>query len=360
MDHHRQTNGSSLDGTQGKTLDPIPQTHKYMDQDQTRHLIRKSQAGDLSARGSLVNSHLPLVFHLAKRYYHPGLFMELEDLVQQGCLGLLKAVEMFDLKRRTEGRKIRFSTYAVYWIKHMIRREIESRGLMIAVPPNVLHLVRLLEKSINDTRSYRGKSPNLNALSASLRVSPKRLDVLREAVCEIVPLEILSDEDNPFQRTLPSTGPDKEDPERTVSEGHDREALQRIVSTLPKRERYVVQHYYGLIAGKPAKTYYQIGKDLGVSMEWVRTIRNRALRRLRENYGIPEKEANASLLSNTPRRRWTASYHGVIPEISTGKKRSRRSHSEFGCFLPRSQEIAAAAHSRNQSTKTELSVNVGV
>jgi RNA polymerase sigma factor (sigma-70 family) len=89
-----------------------------------RALIQRAQRGDALARTALIERNLGLVVYVAKRFHRPGAFMEMEDLLQQGRLGLLKAIEKFDAHRRSRGKAICFSTYACYWIKHMICREI--------------------------------------------------------------------------------------------------------------------------------------------------------------------------------------------------------------------------------------------
>ena len=99
-----------------------------------RQLCIRAKQGSASAREKLLRVHLGLVIHIASRFYRSGAFLEMGDLIQQGCLGLLHSIDKYNPARKAKGKLVRFATYAHYWISHSIRREIETHGRTIAVP----------------------------------------------------------------------------------------------------------------------------------------------------------------------------------------------------------------------------------
>src|SRR5437762_1240953 len=107
-----------------------------------RQLCIRARQGSSAARAGLLRIHLGLVVHVAAYFFRPGAFMEMEDLIQQGSLGLLHAIDKFDPARRARGRLVRFATYAHFWISHSIRREIENHGRTVSVPVRKLMTVK--------------------------------------------------------------------------------------------------------------------------------------------------------------------------------------------------------------------------
>ena len=203
-----------------------------------RRLLRRAQTGDREAREALLRATMGLVIHFAKRFYRPGLFLEMEDLVQQGCLGLLTAMDKFDLKRRSHphpplsprgrgrrvrGPKVRFATYARWWIEHAIRREIANRGRTIAVP------VKMQQKINQERRRKEGYPSPLLPLPQGARGRknevpsplggegggegfPKSRFALK-VVPDVIPLEKLSEDDELIPNVTSWVEPDPDDPE---------------------------------------------------------------------------------------------------------------------------------------------------
>ena len=125
---------------------------KRLSEESVRTLLTHAQQGDRNAHNRLIRTHLGLVINIAKRFRRHDDFMELGDLIQQGCLGLLRAIAKFDPSKSRKGKKVTFVTYAVYWIKHFVRREIAVHGRTVAVPT---HIQYYLQRAARDRKSTR-------------------------------------------------------------------------------------------------------------------------------------------------------------------------------------------------------------
>lgn len=273
-----------------------------MEESRTRQLIQRAQKGDARARNELVTENVGLVMHYAKRFYHPGAFMDMEDLRQQGCLGLMQAIKKFDVHRKARGRRVPFALYARYWIEHAIRREIENRGHTVAMPSYVQWLVHSVEKSGGRGHADYGPWRDPPGLARTLGVSLKRLKILDHAVREVVPFELASEDEAPLFRRLLEAELKPDDPERLFDGRVKTRHLRRLLRRLPSRERYVIQRCYGLLKNKPPMTLREIGCHLGVSEERARQIKKRALLRMRRL--LQGHEVDADARSKISRRQW--------------------------------------------------------
>jgi RNA polymerase sigma factor (sigma-70 family) len=209
---------------------------------ETRRLIRLVRQGETSARERLIAMHWGLVAHFVKAFYRPGMFVEYEDLMQQGCLGLLKAIEKFDLERRSGGKSIAFSTYASFWIRHYARREIQMRGSTVAVPVSQLQ------------KPGRG-----NTCVVALETWTEEGFVVRPS---------LVDHPNLAYGDAAVATPDAFD------------ALHAALETLPQRDRYIVERHYGF--GEEGVTLAELSGVMKLSAQRLGQIKARALRTLRK------------------------------------------------------------------------------
>jgi len=235
-------------------------------------IARRIEEGDPTARELLISSNLRLVLSIARRYQGQGL--ALPDLVQEGCLGLMRAAERFDWRR---GNK--FSTYATWWIRQAIARGVANQARTIRVPVHAGDEMRRVARAHAVLRARFGRDPSDEELATAARVPLERLAGLREMDRPVTSLDrgVGEDGDESLGALIPS------DPDDDPMEHADRtlctEVVRRAVAALPERERQVLRLRYGLGGCEPA-TLDQIGQALGVTRERIRQLEKQALGRL--------------------------------------------------------------------------------
>ena len=204
-------------------------------------LARRLEEGDHDARQRLVNANLRLVVAIAKRYQGRGVL--LEDLVQEGNLGLIRAVERFDYRRG-----FRFSTYAAWWIRHRITRAIANQGRTIRLPVHVVDLVNKISRVSTQLTQSLGREPDDGEIADEMGVSVDELMELREVA--LVPLSLETpldgndgdeDEMGELLRSRSVEGPDEKLADRML-----RDRVRETMETLPLREREVVARRFGI------------------------------------------------------------------------------------------------------------------
>lgn len=250
--------------------------HRLLRADEEAALARRIEAGDQRAKDQLVESNLRLVLSIATRYQGAGL--PLSDMVQEGTLGLMRAAERFDHRRR-----LKFSTYAVWWIRQAIARALANQSRTIRLPVHVNDEVRRLTGAESDLNAGAGGGPPDDAaIAARARVPVERLPDLRRArtVGEVMSLDRRLGDDS--DETLGAVLAD--DAQQEAWEDVDREltrrALRDAMGSLPERERVVLTMRYGLNGADPA-TFEVIGRRLGVTRERARQLERAALGRIR-------------------------------------------------------------------------------
>jgi RNA polymerase primary sigma factor len=233
--------------------------------------VIRQKADDV--RKKILEGNLRLVISIAKKYQSRGL--PLSDLIQEGNLGLMKAVEKFDYRR-----KHKFSTYATWWIKQTIARSIAEQARVIRIPA---HMIATLSKMFQAEQQFlqeHGREPDSNELAAKLDMPKERIRSLKRMAQQPVSLQAPLSKDNDFVLGDMLAATSSEDPVKNVAYSMLKEKITEVFSTLKERERQVLRMRFGL-HGEKAKTLEELGVIFNVSRERIRQIELKAIEKLR-------------------------------------------------------------------------------
>ncbi len=241
--------------------------------EQEQEIAVRIANGDPKAAVEMTEANLRLVVSIAKRYVGRG--MQLLDLIQEGNLGLLKAVEKYDY---TKGFK--FSTYATWWVRQAITRALADQARTIRIPVHMVETMNKLTQASRKLQQELGREPTLDELSEVMKMSPERINEIRQMCMEPVSLESpVGEEDDSHLGDFieDDTG---SQPAEAVSQAMLRQQLMEILDTLSEREAKVLRLRYGLDDGRP-RTLEEVGREFNVTRERVRQIEAKALRKIR-------------------------------------------------------------------------------
>lgn len=237
-------------------------------------LTRASQNGDTAARQRLIEANMRLVINIAKAYRSRSI--PLEDLIQEGAIGLVHAVERFD-----PDKGFRFSTYATHWIKQSIGRAIDNKSKAIRLPAHVSQSLRKIDKERSRLMRELGQEPSTEQLAAAIGISTKRLHQMMLSAQELLSLDMkVGDAEN---TTLGNLLQDSQagDPEDEVISREMIEELNLILNQLPDREQRVMRQRLRL-EGQPGEDERPSdAKELKLSRERIRQIEVQAIKKLR-------------------------------------------------------------------------------
>ncbi len=238
-------------------------------------LFKRIEQGDIAARDEFIEKNMRLVYKAVGRYLGRGL--DWEDLIQEGCIGLMKAIEKFDYRR-----DYKFSTYAVWWIRHFMSRAVADRGRMIRLPAYMDVQKSKIKVVQGEFLATHGREPTAEELGQAVGMIPEAVEFLEEADCEILSLdrEVESEDDNSI-RTIGDFIEDEDAyfEDRVCSEIVTDENMKKAFRGIPEREREVLKMRFGFYG--ETCTLADVGERFGVSKERARQIEKSALRKLK-------------------------------------------------------------------------------
>lgn len=254
-----------------RQINESPLLNAQQEKDLARKIIKSN---DLAAREHMVRSNLRLVVNIAKNYLGRG--MALPDLIEEGNIGLLKAVEGFDPENGC-----RFSTYASWWIKQAIKRALINAVQPIHIPAYMVEMMSKMKYAMRALEEELGRLPNIDELASRLQMSPRKLKIIRKAIKAAgSPTQSGSDDG---ELTINELVPDTNNPspDQAVCDADDLRQLHMLLEQIDEREATILRLRYGL-SGEEPMTLKEIGQRIGLTRERVRQIEHEALQKLQD------------------------------------------------------------------------------
>ncbi len=253
-----------------KEINKIP----LLSPEEEKEITKRAAEGDPQARDKLIRSNLRLVVSIAKKYINRGL--SFLDLIEEGNIGLIRAVHGFD---PAAGNK--FSTYATWWIKQAIRRSFTNKVKTVRIPSHMVEKISRLKSTSSDLFDKLERQPSLNEIAEEMDITAKKVESIKRAINSTESLDTIGVTGSDLVWALSGVLPDKKTltPEDELEEAYEREALQKFLDIIDKREAMVLKLRYGLIDGNPM-TLEEIGKLMNLSRERVRQIEKETIKKL--------------------------------------------------------------------------------
>ncbi|MEJ7655610.1 MAG: sigma-70 family RNA polymerase sigma factor [Thermoleophilaceae bacterium] len=285
----RAVESTARDAAESRPVDPSLDSVQLFFQQATRYplltaaeeieLAKRFERGDVEAKDRMINANVRLVISQARRYQGQGL--SLGDLIQEGMLGLIRAVEKFDWRRG-----FKFSTYGTLWIRQSIQRGLANSGRTIRVPVHIGQRERKVRKVEQELAKKLGRDPTDAEIAEAAELSEELVLEAREIARHLTSLDqaIGEDGDTALGDLLPS---DRPQPDEEVGASLGEKRVREVVGQLPEDERKVVTLRFGLGGSEP-KSVRETGAELGMNAERTRKVEEAALRLLAESGELEE------------------------------------------------------------------------
>ena len=247
--------------------------YPLLTKEEEKRLAEKAAKGSLKARETLINSNLRLVVYVAKRFEGRGI--SFLDLIQEGNLGLIKAVEKFDYTK-----DYKFSTYATYWIKQAISKAIMEQSRNIRIPVNVIERISAIRKVEREYQQKLERNPSMKEVAAALKLDVKKIKEAYDWMADTTSLDVTIGDDE--DATIGSFVEDEsvKDSFEAVNNENQYSNLYETLNTLTDKEKTVLYRRFG-IGRERAETLEEIGKSMKLSRERIRQIEADAMRKMR-------------------------------------------------------------------------------
>jgi RNA polymerase primary sigma factor len=247
---------------------------KPLSPDQEVELTKKVREGDQDALNQLINANLKFVITVANKYRVPRI--ALEDLINEGNIGLIKAAHRFD-----ETRGFKFISYAVWWIRQSILQFISERGRIIRLPSNVAGAISKMKKQSDALEQTFEREPTMEELAEVMEITEEEAENLfRHGVQTVSTDQPINEDERTALRDLLTS--DDNRPEAQIMAFSLQTEIDRVLDTIPEREANIIRYYFGIGLERPL-TLEEIGDSMNLTRERVRQLKERAIHRLRHN-----------------------------------------------------------------------------